>query len=345
MSKEVLVFYDEAMLAHDPGGGHPERPQRLEAIHRALDAASLDSVQWTKPPRATREQLERVHSSAYVDAIDGLRGRSTQLDPDTAVSTGSVEAAYLAAGAAVAAVEQVIAAYARSAFALVRPPGHHAEADRGMGFCLFNNIAVAAAHGVTALGCERVLIVDWDVHHGNGTQHTFYGRDDVLYFSSHRDPFYPGTGSLEEAGIGPGEGFTVNVPLPPGLGDDEFVSVYREILAPIAETFRPDLVLVSAGFDAHGDDPLGGMNVTEDGFATVCRLVREIAARHSDGRLVLVLEGGYDLGGLSASVCACMRVLCERDVHGKAPPAGARHEAIVRAKTFHGRHWPALREG
>ncbi len=344
MSSKTLLLYDERMLAHEAGPGHPERPQRLEAVCRELQRAPLGHVRWSEPQPADRTHLERIHHPVYLVRLEALRGTSARLDPDTAVSEGSVEAAYLAAGAAVDAVEAVVSGAAPSAFALVRPPGHHAEADRAMGFCLLNNIAVAAAHARTKLGCRRVLLVDWDVHHGNGTQHAFFDRADVLYFSSHRYPFYPGSGTVGEVGRDEGEGFTVNVPLPPGLDDADFIAVYRELLLPIADGFRPDLVLVSAGFDAHADDPLGGMNVTEEGFATVCRLVKEIADRHADGRLALILEGGYDLGALARSVRACVEVL-----GGQAPgpvedgsPDARIVEVLQEVRDVHRRYWPGL---
>jgi len=305
----VLVQYDDSMLEHDMGAGHPERPERLSAIRDRLRAALGDEIDWAAPAPVAREMLERVHGSGYVDRLERLRGVSSRLDADTSVCPKSVEAAWLAAGAGVAAVEASVTTTARRGLALVRPPGHHAEREHAMGFCLFNNIAVAAAHARAALGCRRVLIVDWDVHHGNGTQHAFYDTDEVLFVSSHQFPFYPGTGRLEETGTGKGEGFTVNLPLPAGQGDDEYVTVFRDVLVPVCDEWHPDLVLVSAGFDAHRADPLANMRVTEAGFAALTALVAEIAEQHAGGRLVLLLEGGYDLEALAGSVEACARVL------------------------------------
>ncbi len=324
------LLFDERMAAHDPGRGHPERPDRLRAVRSALEGAAGE---WVAPTPVSREDLLRVHDAAHVDRILALRGRVAGLDPDTAVSPGSVDAALLAAGAAVQAVDA-----GGRAFALVRPPGHHAVPSRAMGFCLFNNVAVAAARAL-ASGRRRVLVVDWDVHHGNGTQDAFYDRDDVLFFSTHQFPFYPGTGAAHEQGRGQGEGYTVDVPLPPGLGDGDYAIVFAELLVPIADAFRPDLVLVSAGFDAHRDDPLGGMAVTEEGFAALCGVVRDLADRHAEGRLVLALEGGYDLQGLARSVRACVDVL-----GGATPPpparASARGEAaLTAAQTAQRRHW------
>ncbi len=320
MARDVLLLVDDTMLGHDPGPHHPERPDRLRAIVAALRGSPVAGVRWVVPRPAPREAIERIHEPAYVDGIERLRGRSAALDLDTTVSPGSIPAALLAAGAAIDAVTAVTAGDARCAFALVRPPGHHAEAQRAMGFCLFNNIAIAAAHARAALGCQRVLIVDWDVHHGNGTQHAFYDRSDVLYFSTHRSPFYPGTGGADEVGAGEGAGHTVNVPLGARCGDAEYAAIFDELLGPVADAYRPDLLLVSAGFDAHRDDPLGGMGVTAEGFAALCGRVRGITQRHAGDRLVLILEGGYDLGALAESVHACVEVLAGATCPPSRPP-------------------------
>jgi acetoin utilization deacetylase AcuC-like enzyme len=236
---------------------------------------------------------------------------------------------------------------AATAFALVRPPGHHAEADRAMGFCLFNNVAVAAAHAIAAYNLKRVLIVDWDVHHGNGTQHTFEIRRDVLFMSTHMWPEYPGTGDFEEVGRGDGAGFSVNVPLAYGMGDADYSAVFEQVLAPIANAYQPELVLVSAGFDAHEADPLGQMRVTARGFARLCALVKDVADRHARGRLALVLEGGYDLRGLAESVRACVDVcfdgsgVTELDVRaGDGEISEACREAIARARQVQQQYWP-----
>ena len=311
----VALVSDATLLDHQPGPGHPERPDRLRAITTLLDARPVAGSAWIPPRVATRAEVRRVHDEAHVAHIDGARGKTAQLDPDTGVSPGSVDAAYLAAGAGLAAVEQVFTGESRRAFALVRPPGHHAEAHAAMGFCLFNNVAVAAAHART-LGAERVMIIDWDVHHGNGTQHAFYNRDDVLFISLHQHPFYPGTGLASLTGSGAGEGHNVNVPFSPGRENGDYAAVFDRLIGPIAARFEPDLVLVSAGFDAHRDDPLGDMRLTEDGYATMAAAVAAVADRHAQGRLALLLEGGYDLGALSRSVRAVIEVLA-----GATPPA------------------------
>lgn len=302
-------MYDEIMTLHDPGWGHPERPDRLEALARDLVHEPPAGTVVAAPAPATGEQLSRVHEDDYVQRVLELHGKQVQLDADTSLSERSVDAALLAAGAGVDAVTAVMSGAHDNAVALVRPPGHHAEAGRGMGFCVFNNVAIAAAHAVEALGCERVLVIDWDVHHGNGTQHTFESRRDVTFFSTHRYPFYPGTGAAREVGHGAGEGYTVNVPLPPNRTDGDYGLVFRDVLGPIAEQLDPDLVLVSAGFDAHLRDPLGGMQVSGDGFARLCADVHDLAERCSDSRLVLMLEGGYDLEALRESMRGCVEVL------------------------------------
>ena len=333
----MIILSDERMLAHDPGQHHPERPDRLRVVTDAL--RPMEGLTWVVPPQAERAQLSRVHDEEYVAQIDRLAGKASLIDADTRLSGGSVEAAYLAAGAAVDAVERVVRGDDRHAFALVRPPGHHAESHTGMGFCVFNNIAVAAAHARAELGCERVLIVDWDVHHGNGTQHSFYQRDNVLFFSLHQYPFYPGTGALDEQGRGEGVGYTVNVPFDGGQGDGDYTTAMADLLVPIAERFEPDLVLVSAGFDAHRDDPLGGMRATEEGYASMTATVRDVAERHADGRLVMLLEGGYDLMALARSARACVSVLCGESAPDLSAPGSAGGRAISAVRRQHGARW------
>jgi acetoin utilization deacetylase AcuC-like enzyme len=256
-----------------------------------------------RPAPCDPDRLIRVHPASYVAAIEtACRRAPARLDPDTVVSSGSWEAALLAAGAAIDACDAVAGGRLANAFVCARPPGHHAETGRAIGFCLFNNVAVAARHLQAERGLGRIFIVDWDVHHGNGTQQIFESDDSVFYFSTHQDPFYPGTGGGQERGHGRGEGFTLNVPLPAGTGDAEYLRIFREILRPAIESFAPEMILVSAGFDAHRDDPLASMAVTEEGFAGMTRIVREAAAEHCGGRVVSVLEGGYDLGALARAV-------------------------------------------
>ena len=259
-------------------------------------------------------QLARVHTASYLDHMFSLAGKRAWLDKDTtAVSPESINAATAAAGNAIAAVESVLKGECNSAFALVRPPGHHAEPVRARGFCLLNNVAVAAAHAQAKLGCERILIIDWDAHHGNGTQDIFWAEPDVLFFDTHCEaPFYPGSGHIEEVGGGLGEGYTINVPLPETAGDVAFEKVFRDILVPAADYFKPDLVLVSAGFDPHRNDM--ALNLTYDGFRVITRIVQEVAEKHCEGRLALVLEGGYSLTSLSKGVHAVLETLAGGDV-------------------------------
>ncbi len=260
------------------------------------------------PRAATHEQLARVHDSDYIRRIADTAGRAVALDPDTYTSPESYDVARLAAGAAVEAVERAVADAETTALALVRPPGHHAERDRAMGFCLFNNVAVAAAHA-RSLGLERVAIVDYDVHHGNGTQHIFDADPHVLYISTHQFPYYPGTGAADEIGVGEGRGFTVNVPIEAGALDDDYRVVFSEIVVPVLRQFHPDLVLVSAGFDAHERDPLAGMRLTTPAFAAMTGEIRAVAADCCAGRIVIVTEGGYDLQALGASLDAVAQTL------------------------------------
>lgn len=325
----VLVVRDDRFLDHNPGPGHPERPDRLRCVHEWIDAHPLEGIHLTLARAATPDQLIRVHSERHFAQVKSTAGQeSVALDPDTRTSPGSYLAATLAAGAAVQCVEQVVSGASQGGFALVRPPGHHAESDTAMGFCLFNNVAIAAAHATEALGVERVLVVDPDVHHGNGTQSSFWKRDDVLYVSSHRYPFYPGTGAKDEIGAGAGEGFTVNLPMPPGFGDAELLHLYEAVVTPIVEQWKPQLILVSAGFDTWLRDPLGGMRVTEAGYLALFGLFRRWSDAHCPGRLVACLEGGYDLDGMVAGVRAGLTAMTA-PAAGRADAAAPVNELAV----------------
>jgi acetoin utilization deacetylase AcuC-like enzyme len=338
---ETLLLHDDAMIEHDPGRGHPERPERLQAIVAKLRAQPVPGTRLVAPSPAPLEVALRVHTPAYVQRVSAMRGKRASFDADTHTSPASVDAAFLAAGAAVEAVEAVLDGRARNAFAFVRPPGHHAEPGRAMGFCLLNNVAIAAEHALARPGIERVLIVDWDVHHGNGTQAAFYGRRDVLFFSAHQSPFYPGTGALEEHGTGEGEGFTMNVPIAAEATDGDYRRMFADVVFPAADRFAPDLVLVSAGFDAHRRDPLGGMALSAEGFADLCATMKMIADAHAGGRLVLVLEGGYDLEGLADSAHACVQVLAGAAAPGgPATPSPVGGVALSRAVEHYRRYWP-----
>ncbi len=307
----MRVYTDERMLLHDAGAAQPERPARLKCMLDRLQSEPLPGVQLHGTRLAEWAEIERVHDADYVQKIQSLSGQVASLDWDTNIAEHSVPAARLAAGAGLEAVDAILSGEILRAFAWVRPPGHHAERDRAMGYCIFNNIAIAAEHALQHDDIERVLIVDWDVHHGNGTAHIFDERADVLVFNCHQSPLYPGTGRADERGSGPGEGFTINVPLAAGCGDQEYEAAFLEHLLPAAAAFRPQLVLISAGFDAHERDPLGSMQVTDAGFARLAGLVLDIANQHAQGRVLAMLEGGYDLEGLAGGVWATMGVLRE----------------------------------
>src|SRR5262245_4718297 len=337
----VGLYDDPLFRQHDSGPGHPERPERLEALRRGLREAGLEErLLMLEPPAAAPEQLLRIHGEAHLARIEATRGRTVGFDLDTQAGPRSYEAALKAAGAVTDAVERVLAGRLDRAFCAVRPPGHHAETDRAMGFCLFNNVAVGAAHAL-ALGVARVAIVDWDVHHGNGTQRSFWADPRVLYLSSHQFPFYPGSGSLGELGEGAGLGFNVNLPMPAGLGDEDYARVYREVVVPVGRSFDPELVLVSVGFDPHASDPLAGMRVTRDGFAVLAQACLEIAGDVAGGRAVFVLEGGCDLEAIASSAAAVTGVLL-----GEAAPVvagSARCQPLLDAyRRVHLRYWPAL---
>jgi len=326
---KVGVVRDERYKLHDMGPFHPESPKRLEAIYRSIQdlGASLQEI----PPReATWEELALVHQEAYIDRIARTEGKYVQLDPDTSTCPESYRVALLAAGGVLEAIRWAWQEGGR-AYALIRPPGHHAEPDRAMGFCLFNNVAIGARFAQRSLGVERVLIVDWDLHHGNGTQKAFWEDPTVLYFSTHQYPYYPGTGHYTEVGGGQGRGYTVNCPLRIGHDDLDYANIFRHHLTPIALQFRPQLILVSAGFDPYHRDPLGGMKVTEEGFARLTDILLDIAS--SCGcPLVLALEGGYHVEGLARSVREVLRVLAGEAVIDRARWQAREDEAFPRVK-------------
>ncbi|TAN03393.1 MAG: histone deacetylase family protein [Rhodanobacteraceae bacterium] len=303
----MRVYTHPACLEHDPGTGHPEAPARLRAVLQALDDPRFSELERIEAPRATREQLLRVHDADYVDRIfasapaDGY----ARLDPDTVMSPGSLEAALRAAGAVCAATDAVLAGETLRAFCAVRPPGHHATRNEAMGFCLFNSVAVATAHALAAHGLQRVAIVDFDVHHGNGTQDIFRDDPRVLYASSHQVPLYPGTGSASEQGAGN----IFNAPLPPGAGSAEFHAAWEKRLLPELDLFRPQLLLISAGFDADARDPLAQLLLVPGDYAWITQRLVEHADRHADGRIVSALEGGYDLDALREGVAVHVSAL------------------------------------
>jgi acetoin utilization deacetylase AcuC-like enzyme len=288
-------------------GYHPERPERLAAARAATASAR---VQWRRASvrEATLDELARVHEGRYLETLEKLRGERGFFDSDTYYAPGSVESARRAAGGVVSMVDALLDTEVRKGLALVRPPGHHARPGQAMGFCLLNTVAIAAAHA-RARGLSRILVVDWDVHHGNGTQEIFWDRPDVLYMSTHQFPFYPGTGAANETGGGEGKGFTVNVPLSAGGNDGVYRSAFERVLLPVAEEYAPELVLVSAGFDAALRDPLANMRLSPEAFGWMARSLSAVAERSAAGRIALVLEGGYDLVALERSLASAIEGL------------------------------------
>jgi acetoin utilization deacetylase AcuC-like enzyme len=309
VNRPTAVLRSPAYAAHDVPH-HPENQVRLAVTEQYLEEQSLLSgrpdIAVVKAPLSS---VEAIHSAWYVERLDRLAtGGGAWLDADTYVGHDSYDVALLSAGAAVSGVDAVLDGRAHHAFALVRPPGHHAAPERGMGFCLLNNVAIGAARALER-GLQRVAIVDWDVHHGNGTQDAFYDSRQVLFCSIHQSPFYPGTGDTGERGLGAGEGYTINVPIRAGQGNDDYLAVFDELFIPAIVAFEPELVLVSAGYDAHADDPLGGMRLSEQGFAGMASRLLDVTHRFAGGRLVAVLEGGYDPRALARSVAATIRTL------------------------------------
>jgi len=340
------VIEDPRFREHRGPPSHPERPERLAAVAEALDAVRPSLL--ALPARlADDEEILRVHERALLARVAAAAAAApARLDPDTFISARSHEVARLAAGAAIDLAAAVARGVVSSGLAAVRPPGHHAETDRAMGFCLFNNVAVAARALQAVHGVGKLLIVDWDVHHGNGTQQAFETDPSVLYFSMHQFPYYPGTGSFGEIGVGRGEGATVNVPLPAGSGDVEYVGVVERLLAPVARAFRPELILVSAGFDAHRDDPLAAMEVSFAGYRALAARVRALADELCSGRLACVLEGGYAPSGLREGVAALLAASLERPAPLPPPaapaPGSVLARVIERVVGIHGTRFPGL---
>lgn len=308
MYRKTGIIKDSRFLLHSSDWTHPESPARLQAVYKMLEAPGMAGQFFEIPTRfASQEELERVHGRSYIERIARTKDQiRVSLDPDTDASADTYDVACLAAGSLCHAIDQVMDGRLDNAFALVRPPGHHAEADSAAGFCIFNNVAIAAGYALAQGGARRVLIVDWDVHHGNGTQHSFYNDDRVLYFSVHQYPFYPGTGHLHETGHGAGAGYTINCPLTYDADDGLYVRIFQSILVPVTWQFKPDLILVSAGFDTHEDDPLGSMRMTTRGFAALTRILMNAADTCCNGKMVLTLEGGYNLDALASSIKAVL---------------------------------------
>jgi acetoin utilization deacetylase AcuC-like enzyme len=324
-----VYLHHPSSLEHDTGLGHPERPGRIRAIEAELERRDWLGYERRLAPAATIEQLTAVHPPGYVERVRETSARAGAFDLDTPTSQGSWEAALDAAGGACALAEALLGGEPVG-FAGLRPPGHHAEQARAMGFCLFANVSIAARHALDSLGAERVLVLDWDVHHGNGTNAIFRTSSEVLFASLHQYPFYPGTGPLSDVGSGPGEGYTINLPVPAGSGKDEFCGLVEHVVLPAARAFEPDLVLVSAGFDGHRDDPVGGCALDSSSYAELARQVLTL------GKPVgYVLEGGYDLDALASSTAAALEALSE----GGPPGSHPRGALVERAAEVVGRHW------
>jgi acetoin utilization deacetylase AcuC-like enzyme len=330
-----LLLRHPSSLEHDTGPGHPERADRIRAIEAELESRGWLDWDVREAPPASEEQLLRVHPPAYVERVREMSARSAPFDLDTPTSPGSYEAALRAAGGACALVEALLRDGERTGFSVLRPPGHHAEPERAMGFCLFATMAIAARHALDALGAERVLVVDWDVHHGNGTNTIFHGSPDVLFASIHQYPFWPGTGALGDVGSGAGEGYSFNLPVPAGTGEAAFLSLVEHVVAPAARQFGPDLIMISVGFDAHHDDPLGGLALETGSYGRLARQVRALGDE-LDAPVGAVLEGGYDLRALADSVAETMGALA-----GDEPaPKVARPDPLAEAAiSVLGRYW------
>ncbi len=351
-SSNTGIVYHPDYLKHYTGRNHPERAERLLAIMRRLDADGITGrVEQISPVRASKEEIGYIHEGSYIAKVEVMCSRGGgRLDLDTPLCRDSFDIAMLAAGGVVKAADTVMKKPGmKHVFALVRPPGHHATASRGMGFCIFNNIAIAAAHLKQNHGIRRILIADWDVHHGNGTQEAFLYDPSVLYCSLHQYPHYPGTGWLREVGKGDGEGYTVNIPLPPGTGDAGYLYALDNVLVPVAREFKPEFVLLSAGFDPHIDDPLASMCVTSHGFGLLMDVIRGIAEEQSKGRLVATLEGGYNLSAIADSASAVFNSLlcseqarCEEAVEVARTAPEAVKNRITEVKSVLKHYWGSI---
>ncbi len=351
--KSTAIFRNSLFVEHDPGFDHLDSPNRLIQLYTALDLLPAD-YSLVEPPihMASRETLLLNHSASLIDKAAATAGKIySVLDEDTFTSKKSFEAACLAAGALTTGVDLLLQQKIKNGFALVRPPGHHAERDRSMGFCIFNNVALAAHHAIERYGMRRILIVDWDVHHGNGTQNSFYQTDKVLYISIHHACLFPGTGSLTETGESEGEGYTLNIPLPGGQGDSEYANIFNTLIVPVACGYRPELILISAGFDAYFEDSISSMRLTFQGFAYMARLLVELAEEFCEGRILVTLEGGYNLAGLKEGVFSVISELIgerldtpfcsflDEDAAQKLRKERSPHPAIERVREVAKKYW------
>lgn len=351
--RKTAIFKSDLFLMHDTGQNHPERIDRLRVIYNYLDRPEIKQ-KFIFPSfyAADIEHLSRNHDQNLVERVAATAGKPNDfLDQDTVTSAKSFDAACHAAGSVMTGIDLLVNQEIDNGFALVRPPGHHAEKDRSMGFCLFNNVAVAARYAKEKYQMDRILIVDWDLHHGNGTQFAFYDSPEVLYLSTHQHPYYPGTGSLDEVGVSDGEGFTINIPLPGGLEDRDYAAIFNDVVMPVGRDFKPQLILVSAGFDIYKGDPLGSMSVGPAGFAYMTRLLVQLAEEMCDGKILITLEGGYNLKGQRDGALAVLSELLGSTLGDKTEPfleneryeqlaeSHFTHEAIDRAHQVAKKYW------
>jgi acetoin utilization deacetylase AcuC-like enzyme len=345
------VIVSDDFRKHDPGKGHPESAERMGAVARAIAAPRLATkLEIVQPKPADKEHVLLVHWERLYDEVIATRGRErTYLDSDTVASPATADVAHLAVGAVLTGIDRVMAAGAPdgdkldNAFAFSRPPGHHAKPDKAMGFCFFNNVAIGAMYALKRYQMRRILIVDFDVHHGNGTQKAFYTSPEVLYLSTHQSPHYPGTGGLQETGKDEGEGYTLNIPMPPGMGDREYLRVFRDVILPVGREYQPELLLVSAGFDAHRADPLGGMEVSSAGYGAIAAEILRLAREVCGGRAVFALEGGYDLQALEESIGSVLGVMSGGPREEPGDPGDAAEDLVKELRAVHGQYWTSLR--
>jgi acetoin utilization deacetylase AcuC-like enzyme len=339
------VIVSDEFRKHDTGRGHPESSERMEAVARAIASPALAAkLEVVAPKPADKEHILLVHRERLYDEVMSTRGKErTYLDSDTVASEATADVAHLAVGSVLTGIDRVMEGKVENAFAFPRPPGHHAKPDKAMGFCFFNNVAVGAMYALTRYKVRRILVIDFDVHHGNGTQKAFYTSPEVLYLSTHQSPFYPGTGGIHETGRDEGEGFTLNVPMPAGMGDGEYLRIFREVLVPVGLEYRPDLIVVSAGFDAHRADPLAGMALSSGGYAGIAAEILRLAREACGGKVVFALEGGYNLLALEESIRAVLEVATgARAVETIAPGDGA-DPLLKELRAVHGQYWASLR--
>lgn len=340
MAHRIAIFADDGMLLHSNGQGHSETAERLRRVVSRLQIAELPSAHWPQVREATKEEVLRVHTPEYAEWFFSQRGLDGRVDDDTRYNWGTVHSALLSAGACVEAVNTVMSGESSTAWAMARPPGHHAEPERAMGFCFLSNAAIAARHAQAAHGAERVMIIDWDVHHGNGTEKAFWEDPSVLFFSTHQAPFFPHTGAARDNGEGAGLGYTVNLPLPGGTNGNDLKHIYRTFIPSLMAAFQPQLVIVSAGFDAHQDDPLADFELSASDFAALTRIVKDAADAICDGRLVFILEGGYEPRALSDCVLACAQEMVGATHTSTEGRSKISEKVLPFARNLHIERWP-----